>query len=367
MPSHQSRKVTVIIPTWKRGDLLRKCLESLRAQKLSDFEIIIVSNGAGDWAQELAREFACMLVRFVDNRGFAAAVNAGIETRESPYVMVLNDDAELNPDWLEKAVATLEEHPDISFCSGKIYKSDGHVIDDAGDALSMGGGAWRLGHGRADAPEFDRPRLLFAVSLTAGLFRRSVFEKIGLLDENFISYLEDMDFSIRSWRAGLRGVYLPAAVARHHGGASLNGGNSRERFRLMTRNQLALLAKNYPAALWLRLALRIKWAQMLWFGMALRQRMVVPYLTGLWQFLGLLRRMPSARPRWSRDERRIFLDWLRDSERVIYEDISVRPRAEQDTYWRLYFALFRPPNPTVSAERAPAERGTEGLPRRQSK
>jgi len=343
-PVHQ---VSVVIPTWKRDDLLRKCLESLRRQTLPDFEVVIVSNGAGAWAEDLAREFGCTLVRFAENRGFAVAVNTGIAASESPYVAVLNDDAELDPGWLEKTVAVLEELSSISFCCGKIYQSDGRTLDNAGDAISMAGAAWRLGHGRSDASEFNQARPLVAVSLTAALFRRAVFEKIGNLDEKFISYLEDMDYSIRLWRGGLRGLYVPQAVARHHGGASLGGAsldgqNSRERFRLMTRNQLALLAKHYPGALWLRLAARITWAQILWFGMAVRKGLLGAYLAGVWQYISLLPQCIRKRTPWSKGERRAFLDWLRESERAIYGDISARPRKEQDTYWRMYFALFRP-------------------------
>ncbi|MBI4479372.1 MAG: glycosyltransferase family 2 protein [Acidobacteria bacterium] len=352
--SERVHSVSVVIPTWKRDDLLRKCLESLRRQTFADFEVVIVSNGAGEWAEKLAREFGCKLVRFPENRGFAAAVNAGITASESQYVVVLNDDAELDPAWLEKAVAVLEEQSGISFCCGKIYtvarndiEGGGGRIDDVGDAISMAGAAWRLGHGRVDPPEFNQARPLFAVSMTAALFRRAVFETIGNLDENFISYLEDMDYSIRLWRAGLRGVYVPQAVARHHGGSSLggeslDGQNSRQRFGLMTQNQMALLAKHYPGTLWLRLAARIAWAQILWFAMAVRRGLLGAYLAGVWQCFCLLPECNRKRTPWSKDERRAFLNWLRESERVIYEDISARPRAEQDTYWRMYFALFRP-------------------------
>ncbi|MBI3935306.1 MAG: glycosyltransferase [Acidobacteria bacterium] len=408
MASERECKVSVIIPTWKRGDLLRKCLESLRRQSFSDFEIMIVSNGAGEWAVQLAREFGCKMVHFPENRGFAAAVNAGVAASKSQYVAVLNDDAELEPGWLEQCVVLLEGQPGISFCCGKIYTihsnkpgvipkfrlagaeesalpapgekqippprqararndsdSGGAVVDDAGDALSMGGGAWRLGNGRADAAEFDGPRQLFASSMTAAIFRRTVFEKIGNLDENFISYLEDIDFSIRAWRAGFRGMYLPQAVAQHHSGASLEaGGQGREsqaRFELMTRNQLLLLTKHYPAALLLRLAARILWAQALWLAMALRKGLLGAYAAGVWQYMCLLHSclLPQyirKRTPWSKSERRAFLNWLRESERAIYEDVSSRPRPEQDTYWRMYFALYRPRRSSGASGVVPLQR-----------
>jgi GT2 family glycosyltransferase len=359
--------VSVVIPTWKRGDLLRKCLESLQRQTFRDFEIFIVSNGAGGWAEQLATEFGARLVRFSANCGFAAAVNAGINASKSPLVAILNDDAELDPRWLDLAIATLEENQSISFLCGKIYEADGRTIDDAGDALSMAGAAWRLGHGRADGPQFDLSRPLFAVSMTAAVFHRSVFDTIGILDEHFVSYLEDVDFSIRLWRAGLRGMYLPALVARHHGGASLEGGGARERFRLMTRNQSLLLCKHFPSPRGLRLAARIYWARTLWLAMAVRKRMLGAYLKGTWEYVrlfppGFLRECIRSRSSFTKEERRAFVDWLRESERAIYEDIAARPRAEQDAYWRLYFALFRPRTPAVGNMAAASARKAGGKP-----
>jgi GT2 family glycosyltransferase len=340
MPSEPQRKVSIIIPTWKRGDLLRNCLESLRRQTYIDFETVIVSNGAGDWAATLGEEFGAKIVRFAENRGFAAAVNAGIAASNSPYVAVLNDDAELETLWLEKTTALLEERRDLAFCCGKIYRPDGRTIDNAGDALSLGGGAWRLGFGRADSLEFAQSRPLFAISMTAALIRREVFEKLGGLDEAFCSYLEDMDFSIRAHRAGYQGLYLPQAVARHHGGATSRGPESHQTFRLLTRNQLALLFKQYPLSLWLRLAPRIAWAQFLWAAMAVRKGRFAAYLRGLLNFIRTAPAMRRNRACWSRQERRVFLTWLRESERAIHEDIFARPRPERDTYWRLYFFLF---------------------------
>ena len=95
MANAPSQKVSVVIPTWQRGDLLRQCLESLRRQDFSDFRIVLVSNGAGNWVNEFAQEFECTLVSFPANRGFAAGVNAGIAATGSPYVALVNDDVEL--------------------------------------------------------------------------------------------------------------------------------------------------------------------------------------------------------------------------------------------------------------------------------
>ena len=346
MPSESQHKVTVVIPTWRRGDLLRRCLDSLQSQSLTDFEVIVVENGAGEWARQLVRELDFKRIRFDENRGFAAAVNAGIAVSRSAYIAILNDDVELSPDWLALLTALLDRRPDLAFCCGKIFRPDGKTIDNAGDALSLGGAAWRLGYGRPDGPEFDQARPLHAISGTASLFRRSVFERVGTFDEDFVSYLEDVDLSIRLWRADLHGWYLPQAVASHHGGAStetVDGEQPPFVFEQLTRNQLALLAKHYPFRLVLRLAPRIVWAQVLWATMALRQGRIGAYLRGVFRFVAALPSMLLKRRAWTGKQRREFLALLRVSDADIYEDIVCGPPQHRDTYWGLYFGVFRPP------------------------
>ena len=329
-----------------------------------------MSNGAGDWVEQLAKEFGCELVKLPVNRGFAAAVNAGIAAGRSRYVTVLNDDVELDPHWLERTVAFLEAYRDVSFCCGKIFQADGVVLDDAGDALSLGGSAWRLGFGRKDSGEFDLPRVIWAASGTATLFRRSVFEQVGhevghevgkevgMFDENFFAYLEDMDFSLRAARAGLPGFYLPQATCRHRGSATLGGANSAPTFRLLTRNQLLLLVKHYPGSLLARLGPRIAWAQFLWALLAIRKKRFAAYLGGVAGFLRLLPRAVRQRGTFRPDQRHAFLARLKQSEREIHADVCAPDRTGRDTFWKLYFGLF-PPRGKADAS---ASAGLDHLP-----
>lgn len=336
------RKVSVIIPTWRRSDLLRQCLLSLRGQTFSDFETVLVSNGAGDWVGQMAGEFKCVLLEFAENRGFAAAVNRGVRSARSEYAAVVNDDVELEKNWLERTTACLDARPEIAFCCGKILQPNGILLDNAGDALSLAGSAWRIGYGRSDSPAFDVPRPVIAVPGTAALFRASVWERLGGFEEAFFAYLEDVDFSLRAFRAGYRGYYLPAAICRHWGGATLGGAESAPVFRLLTRNQWLLLVRHYPLALWLRLGPRIVWAQGLWFLMALRKGRLGSYLRGMAELLGLLPRALRKRPA-SEGDWRALLAWLKESEREIYADVTAPDRSRQDTFWKMYFWFFRPP------------------------
>ena len=340
------QKISVVIPTARRGDLLRDCLESLRRQTFSDFETILVPDGAGDWAGDLAEEYGCTLLSSPHNPGFAAAINAVIARGQSQYVALVNDDVRLSPDWLRLTSSLLDERADIAFCCGKIYSADGALLDNAGDAVSLGGSAWRLGHGRKDSEEFDSSRPVLAVPGTAALLRRSVLEQVGGLDEDFFAYLEDIDFSLRAWRQGHRGFYLPQATSFHWGGATSGGANSPDVFRLLTRNQLVILGP------------RIAWAQLLWAAMAIRKNMLGAYLGGVAHFFRLLPKALRKRQPWRRDERREFIARLRESEREIYADTCAANRDSGGGFWRMYFFLFRP----CRSREAPVKPGLGRLP-----
>ncbi|MBI2816858.1 MAG: glycosyltransferase family 2 protein [Acidobacteria bacterium] len=336
-------KVSVIIPTANRQDLLRGCLQSLRQQTCADFEIIMVADGPGTCAREIAAEFTCKLLESPVQRGFAAAINRGVAASKAEYIALLNDDAQLDRDWLRHTLSLLQNRPELAFCCGKIYKAGGTVLDNAGDAVSRAGSAWRLGHGRKAAEEFDVARPVFTCPGTASLLRRSVFAKYGGFDEAFFAYLEDIDLSLRAARGGAYGVYLPQAKSTHWGGATSGGAESAFVIRQLTQNQLLVLAKNFPWQLCFRWAARIAWAQILWAAMAVRKKRLRAYLSGI---CGFLRRSPHAlrqRTSWSRDEVAAFKARLEASEQEIYEDVCAPDCIEKDTFWKLYFAPFPTP------------------------
>jgi len=170
------------------------------------------------------------------------------------------------------------------------------------------------------------------------------------LDEDFIAYLEDVDFSLRAARRGHRGFYLPEAASIHWGGATSGGPSSPGVFRLLTQNQLLILAKHYPWQLWLRLGPRIAWAQLLWAGMAIRKKLLWAYLTGVAHFFLLLPKALRKRQPWRQGEWKEFLRQLQASEREIYVDTCATDRGGVDLFWKMYFSLFPPPRAQASTK-----------------
>lgn len=242
-------RVTVIIPNWNGERFLRTCLGALREQTFRDFETVLVDNGSTDGSLPLvSRDFPeVRAISLNENRGFSAAVNAGIEASRAEFVALLNNDTEQDPGWLGSLVGAAEAHPEAGLFASKLVDfHDRRHLDGAGDALRLGGLPYRLGHAEKDRGHLDAPGYVFGACGAAALYRRAMFGEIGLFDEDFFMYCEDGDLSFRAQLAGHRCFYVPGAVVYHMGGASTGGKRSPAATRLGTRNSLGLLVKNLP-------------------------------------------------------------------------------------------------------------------------
>ena len=244
-------RVTVVIPNWNGERFLPTCLTSLRKQIFKDFETIVVDNGSTDRSVALLDQNfpEVQVLSLGENRGFSAAVNAGIKASRAEYVTLLNNDTETEPGWLQALVRAAEDHPEAgSFASKLVDYEDRRLLDGAGDALRRSGLPYRLGHGEPDRGQYDRSGFVLSACAAAALYRRSMFDDVGLFDEDFFAYCEDGDLSMRAQLAGYRCLFVPEAVVYHMGSAS-TGKRSPFAVRLGTRNGLCLLVKNLPVPL----------------------------------------------------------------------------------------------------------------------
>jgi GT2 family glycosyltransferase len=308
--------IAAVVPVWNGRELLGRLLDTLDAQTLRAEEVIAVDNGSTDGAAELARERGCRVIAMGRNAGFAVAVNRGIAEARSQWIAVLNTDVELAPEYFEKLAAT-----GAWFATGKILDARRNgLIDATYDLTCRGGTTWRAGSGRADGPAFSAPRAISSAPWTAALFHTELFHKVGVLDESFESYLEDVDFGLRCAAMGLRGVYLPDAIAWHHGSASLGRWHP-ETVRRIARNQVWIAARHASHGTWWPAVV----AQALWGGVALRHGRGLAWLRGAWAGL---RSTQGARPGIG------LLSHLRQNEREID---ALQRVSGRDLYWRLYF------------------------------
>jgi GT2 family glycosyltransferase len=300
-------RVSLVIPTRNGSHHLLECLPSVARQTLQPYETIVVDNASTDGTPELLRsQFPWVkLIQLGGNYGFAHAVNRGIEATVGELVALLNDDTEIDPDWLRELVGGIESDPHIGSVASKMVNFfDRSLIDAAGDGLGRSGVPESRGHGKPDAPSFNDRGFVFGACAGAALHRRSCLEEVGLLDEDFachfpklnlvISHFEDVDLSFRLQLAGYRCLYTPTAVCFHKRGATV-GRAPAHLFQSLERNLLNLYVKNFPLALILRKLPVILAARTLHFLRAVRDGRGTAFVLGVLKGIGQIPRSLSKR------------------------------------------------------------------------
>lgn len=295
MSQKAAPRATIIIPNHNGEGVLPACLDSLEGQRYRDFAVSVVDNGSTDGSLRLLSERypQVEVLQFGENRGFAAAVNAGIARAGSELVALLNNDTETHPDWLHELVAAVDRRPDAAFCASRMIDfTDRSVIDSAGNCYAMNGRSIPRGFLEKDTGRYGVEEEVFGACAGAALYRRSLFEKIGLFDERLVSYKEDVDLDFRAQLKGLRCLYVPGAICYHVGGATTGRRKSDVAVRLSTRNSVTVFVKNMPLRLLPRALPRLIFDQI--FQLAyqiLRGRQALPFMMGL---LGAIAHLPYA-------------------------------------------------------------------------
>ncbi len=246
-------RVSIIIPNWNGAHLLPVCLRALARQTYRDFECIVVDNASTDDSRALlAREFPETRVLALDaNYFFAGAVNRGIRATQSEIVVLLNNDTEAEATWLEELARGLDENPRAGMAAAKLRLFDERAkLHSAGDFYRRDGtpgnrGVWEMDHGQYDDARVPPP--LFGVCGGACAYRRATLDDVGLFDEDLEFNCEDVDLNWRVRLAGYDCAFAPRAVVYHMLSAS-GGGKFASYY--VGRNFIAVLAKNYPRALW---------------------------------------------------------------------------------------------------------------------
>jgi hypothetical protein len=236
--------VAVVIVSWNCSAYLADCLSSLRALARAPREIVVVDNASGDGSADIVREGfpEARLIEAGDNLGFCRANNLGIAATRAPFVLVLNPDTRLEPDFLEVLLAAFED-PAVGLAAGKLVRFDGQTLDSCGQQLGRSRQPVDRGYGQVDRGQFDADTDVFGACGAAALYRREMLESIAeagdaWFDETFFAFYEDLDLAWRARRAGWRAVYRHRAVGYH-----ARGGTSRRRG---VRTRLAAMLGRSP-------------------------------------------------------------------------------------------------------------------------
>ncbi len=297
--------ITIVVPNWNGADRLGPCVRSLAAQTYDGAEIVVVDNGSVDDSlavlAELAAEIAPVpltVLRNDVNLGFAGGVNCGIRhalEAGATAIALFNNDAVAEPGWLAALTAVLDGDPEVAIATGRLLMADGRSVDSTGDFYSVWGLAFPRDRDQPAEPVRESGEV-FAASGGASLYRAALFADIGLFDEVFFAYFEDVDLSFRARLAGHRVAYCADAVAYHDQGATSRtmGGFATTQF---FRNLPLLLAKNVPARLLPLVLPRFLLVYALMVLYQFRRRQAMPAVRGMVQSVGLV--VKAVPRRWA--------------------------------------------------------------------
>lgn len=240
------KKVTIIIPNYNGLKFMEPCFETLNRQTTDDYQVLVVDNGSTDGSVEWLKERKIPAIFLEENTGFTGAVNVGLKTAKTPYVILLNNDTEVHEDFVAQMIRAIEKSPSIFSVSCKmiqLYQKD--LMDDAGDMYTVLGWAYQRGVGQSSSG-YNKEREIFSACAAAAIYRREVFETIGYFDEMHFAYLEDMDVGYRAKIAGYHNRYCPEAVIYHAGSATSGSKYNSFKVKLAARNNIYLNYKNMP-------------------------------------------------------------------------------------------------------------------------
>ncbi|MBI5913069.1 glycosyltransferase family 2 protein [Candidatus Azambacteria bacterium] len=247
-------KVTIILVNYNGISDTRECLRSLAEITYQPYDVIVVDNGSRDIqeAHELQKSFlGVTVIRSEENKGFAGGNNIGIrvaQERGSDYVLLLNNDTVAEPKFLDAMVAAAEADARIGMVGAKIYfHSDPETLWYDGGSFSWRKGVVHENIGTRDkSPNDAAPRLTDFITGCAMLVRMSAVEKIGLLEESFFMYHEDVDWCLRARTEGFLLVIAPAAHVWHKVARSASQMGEPKIHYYDARNSLLLVQRNAP-------------------------------------------------------------------------------------------------------------------------
>ena len=315
-------QVSIIIPNFNGKQYLKDCLNSIKKQNFSLYEVIIIDNGSTDESVEYIKdnydEFT--LIQNRENLGFATAVNQGIKASNAEYVFLLNNDTELEVECVSNLLNCIDNDETIFSVSSKmIQNQDRNLIDDAGDEYTILGFTQKVGNNKS-SELYRSKREIFSACAGAAIYRRGIFDIIGYFDENFFAYMDDVDISYRARIYGFKCVYCPDALVYHHVSATSGSKYNAFKIRLAARNNVYVPYKNMP---WPQLILNLLF---LLLGFLIKYLVFVKkgygkdYIAGLKEGLSSLDKIDRIRYKNGRLANYLSIEWIliKNTLKIIY-------------------------------------------------
>ena len=246
-------KVSVVTPNYNGEKFLKAFFESLNEDSEFIGEVIIVDNGSTDKSRDYIKNstfnFPVILIENTENLGFAPAVNQAIKKARYEYIFSLNNDTEVKKGSIKALVDLISSDDKIFSVQSKMlqYKNK-ELIDDAGDEYNLLAWTKKTGENH-NSSEFLEISDIFSACAGAAMYKKSLLDEIGMFDDNFFAYMEDVDLAIRSRIHGYHNLLCPDAIVYHIGSATSGSRHNEFKVRLAARNNVWVVYKNLPIPL----------------------------------------------------------------------------------------------------------------------
>ena len=246
-------EVSVVTPNYNGERFLKTFLESLNNDSDYIGEVIIIDNGSSDASLDYLKNntfnFPLVLIENKENLGFSPAVNQGILKAKNDLIFSINNDTEIKKGSIKALIDLISSSEDIFSVQAKMLQYDNkELIDDVGDEYNLLAWTKKTGENHHSS-EYQTVKDIFSCCAGAAMYKKSVLEEIGLFDDNFFAYMEDVDLAIRSRINGYRNLLCPDAIVYHIGSATSGSRYNEFKVRLAARNNVWVVYKNLPIPL----------------------------------------------------------------------------------------------------------------------
>ena len=246
-------KVSVVTPNYNGERFLKTFLDSLDQDSEHIGEVIIVDNGSSDGSVEFLKNnsysFPLVLIENTENIGFAPAVNQGILKAKNELIFSINNDTEIKKGSIKELINLITSSEEIFSVQAKMLQyNNKELIDDVGDEYNLLAWTKKTGENH-HSDEYTEVMEIFSSCAGAAMYKKSVLKDLGLFDDNFFAYMEDVDLAIRSKINGYKNLLCPQAIVYHIGSATSGSRYNEFKVKLAARNNVWVVYKNLPIPL----------------------------------------------------------------------------------------------------------------------
>ena len=284
-------KYAVVIPNLNGENSIEECINSLFSQTIKNTAIVVENGSTDNSLAILKKNYQDIeIIENSKNLGFAGGVNQGIKKAidlGAEYIALFNNDAIADKNWLKELVEVMHTSPKVGIVAPKLLSSDKKHLDSTGDQYTNWGLPYPRGRRELDDGQYGKPERVFAASGGASLYRVSMLKEIGLFDEDFFAYYEDVDISFRAQLAGWKVAYEPSSIVYHEIGATSSKIPGFTTYQTI-KNLPWLFWKNVPRKYLFKVGIRFYISYFSFIFSAISRGQIVPVLKGFFVSLVLM-------------------------------------------------------------------------------